>query len=249
MARALAQLKSDPACGTAPFVGWLSRLAEAELADRKAKRLAGRLRAAKLRYQASIADLDYNAARGFDDALFHWLAIGKWIVDKENVIIEGPTGVGKTWLACALGEKACRDDRSVRYERLPRLLADLGAARRTAQYSRRLRALHNAELLILDDWGIEPFGMEQRRDLLEVVEDRCGLGSTLIASQVAVEQWPQVIGDAAVAAAILDRITHNAYRLQLKGESLRGQHKIGVRPNAVPRGEITTQPEAHIRSI
>jgi DNA replication protein DnaC len=243
------ELKSDPSRSTAPFVGWLSRLAEAELANRKEQRLAGRLRAAKLRYQASMADLDYNAARGFDDALFHWLAIGKWIVDRENVIIDGPTGVGKTWLACALGEKACRDDRSVRYERLPRLLADLGAARGTGQYSRRLRALHNAELLILDDWGTEPFGMEQRRDLLEVVEDRCGLGSTLIASQVAVERWPQVIGDAAVAAAVLDRITHNAYRLQLKGESLRGQHKIGRGSNVGSPAEVTAQPDAHIRAI
>jgi hypothetical protein len=219
------ELKSDPSRSTAPFVGWLSRLAEAELANRKEQRLAGRLRAAKLRYQASMADLDYN------------------------VIIDGPTGVGKTWLACALGEKACRDDRSVRYERLPRLLADLGAARGTGQYSRRLRALHNAELLILDDWGTEPFGMEQRRDLLEVVEDRCGLGSTLIASQVAVERWPQVIGDAAVAAAVLDRITHNAYRLQLKGESLRGQHKIGRGSNVGSPAEVTAQPDAHIRAI
>jgi DNA replication protein DnaC len=249
MAREFAQLKSDLTCSTPLFVGWLSHLAEAELADRKEKRLAGRLRAAKLRYQASIADLDYNAARGFDDALFHWLAIGKWIVDKENVIIDGPTGVGKTWLACALGEKACRDDRSVRYERLPRLLADLSAARGTGQYSRRLRVLHNAELLILDDWGMEPFGAEQRRDLLEVIEDRCGLGSTLIASQVTVERWPQVIGDAGVAAAVLDRITHNAYRLQLGGESLRGRHKTGPRSNVAFRTEVPAQPDAQIRAI
>ena len=164
------------------------------------------------------------------------------------MIIDGPTGVGKTWLACALGEKACRDDRSVRYERLPRLLTDLSATRGTGQYSRRMRALHRAELLILDDWGMEPFGVEQRRDVLEIVEDRCGLGSTLIASQVAVDRWPQIIGDAGVAAALLDRVTHNAYRLQLRGESLRGELKIGER-SLVPGNHATAQTGARIQSL
>jgi DNA replication protein DnaC len=249
MARALARLQTDPSGSAALFDGGLSLLIDGESADRKEKRLAGRLRAARLRYQASIADVDYNAARGFDDALFHWLAIGEWIADRENLIIDGPTGVGKTWLACALGEKACRDDRSVRYERLPRLLADLSATRGTAQYARRMRALHNTELLILDDWGMEPFGVEQRHDALEIIEDRCGLGSTLIASQVAVERWPEVIGDAAVAAAMLDRITHNAHRLPLKGGSLRDQHKIGERSHVVHADEQTAQADARIHSV
>src|SRR5580704_6532214 len=240
------ELKSDPSRSTAPFVGWLSRLAEAELANRKEKRLAGRLRAARLRYQASIADVDYNAARGFNDALFHWLAIGQWIADKENVIIEGPTGVGKTWLACALGEKACRDDRSVRYERVPRLLADLNAMRGTGQYSRRMRAVHNAELLILDDWGIDPFGPAQRHDMLEIVEDRHGRSSTLITSQLPVDDWPQAIGDPVFAAVVLDRIIHNAHRLQLRGDSLRGRHKIGTRPVAVQHDETAERFDARV---
>lgn len=225
MARALVRLKTDGSRSTALFDSWLSLLVEGESADRKERRLAGRLRGARLRYQASIADVDYGAARGFDDALFHWLAIGQWIADRENLIIDGPIGVGKTWLACALGEKACRDDRSVRYERLPRLLADLSSMRRTARYARRMRSLHTAELLILDDWGMEPFGAAERGDLLEIIETRYGSGSTLIASQVAVERWPQLIGDPAVAAAVLDRIIHNAYRLRLTGESLRGPQR------------------------
>jgi DNA replication protein DnaC len=117
---------------------------------------------------------------------------------------------------------------------LPRLLAELSSTRGTGQYSRRLRALRNAELLILDDWGMEPFGVEQRHDMLEVVEDRCGLGSTLIASHLPIERWPEIIGDGAAAAAVLDRIIPSAYRLQLKGESLRRRHKTGEPSHVVP---------------
>jgi DNA replication protein DnaC len=225
MARAVARAKlASSGDGTALIEG-LSLLVEAEIAERRKRRVAGRLRSARLRYQATEAEVDYNAVRGFDDALFHWLALGGWIADKDNVIIDGPTGVGKTWLACALGEKACRDDRSVRYERVPRLLAELNAVRGSGRYSHRMRTLHNTELLILDDWGLEPLGPEQRHDLLEIIEDRYGNGSTLIASQAPVELWSQTIGDAGVAAVILDRLTHNAHRLQLRGESLRAQHK------------------------
>jgi DNA replication protein DnaC len=232
MARAVAQLKPAPSGDATALAEGLSLLVEAEIADRKKRRVAGRLRSARLRYHATEAEVDYNAVRGFDDALFHWLALGEWIADRENVIIDGPTGVGKTWLACALGEKACRDDRSVRYERVPRLFAELDAVRGTGRYSHRLRALHNTELLILDDWGLEPLGPEQRHDLLEIIEDRYGSGSTLIASQVPVELWPQTIGDAGVAAVVLDRLMHNAHRLQLRGESLRHRHKEQIAARA-----------------
>lgn len=249
MARTLSRLKTDRSRSTALFDGWLSLLIDGESADRKERRLAARLRTAKLRYHASIADVDYNAARGFDDALFHWLATGQWIADKENVIIDGPIGVGKTWLACALGEKACRDDRSVRYERLPRLLAELGSARRTPQYARRMRALHNTELLILDDWGMEPLRAEQRSDLLEIIEPRYGSGSTLIASQLPVERWPQIIGEPAVAAAILDRIVPNAHRLRLIGASLRGQPAREPQVQAPARAAAMAQSETLAHSI
>jgi DNA replication protein DnaC len=137
------------------------------------------------------------------------------------VIIDGPTGVGKTWLACALGEKACRDDRSVRYERVPELLADLACDPGSTRYARRMRTLRSPALLILDDWGIEPFEARQRRDMLEIVEYRHGRASTLIASPVAVEDWPRTIGDPQIAAVLLDRVLHKAHRLELKGESLR----------------------------
>jgi len=230
MARALAQLETDPADNATSATGWLSVLLEGEVADRKERRVASRLRLAKLRYQASMADVDY-------------------IADKENVIIEGPTGVGKTWLACALGEKACRDDRSVRYERVPRLLADLNAMRGTGQYSRRMRAVHNAELLILDDWGIDPFGPAQRHDMLEIIEGRHGRSSTLITSQLPVDDWPQAIGDPGFAAVVLDRIIHNAHRLQLRGDSLRSRQKIGTRPVAVQHDETAERFDARVHRM
>ena len=129
--------------------------------------------------------------------------------------------MGKTWLACALGEAACRNDRSVLYQRVPELLSELDAWRGGERYTRRMRKLRCVELLILDDWAIEPLAASQRRDLLEIIEHRYGRGSTLIAGPVAVENWAEVIGAPVMAAALLDRIIHNAHRLQLRGESLR----------------------------
>jgi DNA replication protein DnaC len=154
-------------------------------------------------------------------ALFQALAAGRWIEEAQNLIIEGPTGVGKSWLACALGHRACRDNRSVLYQRIPRLFADLALGRGDGRYARLMRALGGVKLLILDDWGLEPLGAEQRRDLLEIVEDRYGRGATLITSQVPVDRWHDVIGDPTLADAILDRLVHNAHRIQLRGESLR----------------------------
>jgi DNA replication protein DnaC len=133
------------------------------------------------------------------------------------------TGVGKSWLACALGHKACRDNRSVLYQRIPRLFTDLALAHGDGRYPRLMRALGGVKLLILDDWGLEPLGPEQRHDLLEIAEERYGRGATLITSQLPVDRWHNVIGDPTLADAILDRIVHNAHRLQLKGDSLRKQ--------------------------
>jgi DNA replication protein DnaC len=227
MALALVRLDADPAETTASPGAFLSLFVDAEIRDRKERRISRKVRAAGLRYPASTADLDYGAARGLDEALFHLLALGQWIADRENAIVEGPPGVGKTWLACALGERACRDDRSVRYERTPRLLADLSAMRGTGRHARRMRSLGRAELLILDDWAMEPFGAEQRHDMLELLDERYGRGSTLIASPLPVERWPAAIGDAVVAAAILDRIVPNAHRLRLVGDSLRDRSGVG----------------------
>ena len=136
-------------------------------------------------------------------------------------MIEGPTGVGKSWLACALGHKACRDNRSVLYQRVPKMFTDLALARGDGRHPRLMRAIGGVKLLILDDWGLEPLGPEQRHDLLEIVEERYGRGATLITSQIPVDRWHDLIADPTFADAILDRVIHNAHRLKLQGESLR----------------------------
>jgi DNA replication protein DnaC len=221
MARAFEELTVTPSGAELDHAEWLGLLLDRELADRQDRRLKARLRYARLRHQAAVEDVDYHTARGLDRALFQRLAMGSWIDQKQNVIIEGPTGVGKSWLACALGHRACRDNHSVLYQRIPRLFADLALARGDGRYARLMRALGGVKLLILDDWGLKPLGPEQRHDLLEIVEDRYGRGATLLTSQVPVDRWHDLIGDPTLADAILDRIVHNAHRIQLRGESLR----------------------------
>ena len=176
---------------------------------------------AKLRQAAVIENVDLRTPRGLDRALFQKLTTGQWIRERQHLVITGPTGTGKSWLACALGHKACRDGVSVLYKRTPRLFADLAQARGEGRLGRVLTAIARMQLLILDDWGPEPLSAEQRRDLLEIVEDRYDTGSLLITSQLPVGRWHDVIGDPTLADAILDRILHTAHRLELKGESLR----------------------------
>jgi DNA replication protein DnaC len=231
MARAFEDLQSRNGGELAP-AEWLGLLLDREIADRQDRRLKARLRFAKLRHGASVEDIDWRSGRGLDRALFQKLALGGWIEARENLIIEGPTGVGKSWLACALGQKACRDNHSVLYQRVPRLFADLGLARGDGRHARLMRTLGAVKVLILDDWGLEPLGPEQRRDLLELVEDRYGRGATLITSQVPVDRWHDLIGDPTLADAILDRLVHNAHRIQLRGDSLRRKRTAATAPNA-----------------
>jgi DNA replication protein DnaC len=221
MARAFGELATTAQGGELEHAEWLGLLLDRELAGRQDRRLKARLRYARLRHQAAIEDVDYRTPRGLDRALFQKLAGGSWIEERQNLIIEGPTGVGKSWLACALGHKACRDNHSVLYQRIPRLFADLALAHGDGRYARLMRALGGVKLLILGDWGLEPLGPEQQRDLLEIVEERYSRGATLITSQLPVDRWHDLIGNPTLADAILDRIVHNAHRIQLRGESLR----------------------------
>ena len=217
MARAFAELEANPTSASLSHAEWLGLLLDREATERYERRLRARLRYARLRHQAAVENVDYRAARGLDRTLFQALIAGRWIDEAQNLIIEGPTGVGKSWLACALGHKACRDNQSVLYQRIPRLFTDLALAHGDGRYPRLMRALG----LILDDWGLELLGPEQRHDLLEIAEERCGRGATLITSQLPVDRWHDVIGDPTLADAILDRIVHNLHRLHLKGDSLR----------------------------
>lgn len=199
-------------------------LVDAEHTERENRRMQGRLKRARLRQNAAIEDIDLRHPRGLDNALLLCLAGCDWIRQRRNVIITGPTGTGKSYLACALGNKACREGYRVLYYRVALLFQELALARADKRYTAALRALARADLLVLDDWGTVSLTDEQRRDLFEVIEDRYERSATLIAAQLPVKHWHETIGDPTIADAVLDRLVHNAYTITLKGESMR-KHK------------------------
>lgn len=221
MATAFAELMASKEAETMSHAEWLGLLLDREITHRYDKKLVRRLRYARLRHQAAVEDVDYRTPRGLDRALFQKLIVGDWIATHDNLAITGPTGVGKSWLASALGHKACRDNHSVLYQRVPKLFGDLALARGDGRYGRLFRALSGVQLLILDDWGLEPLNAQARHDLLEILEERYGRRSTIVTSQLPVDKWHAVIADPTYADAILDRLLHNAQRVELAGESLR----------------------------
>ena len=222
MADAFAELQSQDNARDLGHAEWLAMLIDRETASRNNRRFETRLRAARLRHgQASIENVDYRVPRKLDKTLFQQLATCRWIVEHRNLLVTGPCGVGKSWLSCALAQKACGDGHSVHYARVPRLFADLALAHGDGRFAKQFRLLTRVDLLILDDWGPDRLTADQRRDLMEIVEDRYGRGSTLITSQLPVDAWHEVIGEPTFADAILDRLVHNAYRLALDGPSIR----------------------------
>jgi DNA replication protein DnaC len=208
MAKALEEQRSQRNVEGLTFEERLGLLVDREAAERESKRLATRLKSANLRQDAAIEDLDTRATRGLDRALFARLATGEWIARRQDLLVTGKTGTGKSWLACALGHKACRDDRSVLYWRVPRLLDALALARGDGRHARLLRSLARVQLLILDDWGLATMTSQQGRDILEIVDDRHGRASTIVTSQLPVDAWHDVIPDPTVADAVLDRLVH-----------------------------------------
>jgi len=228
MADAFLDLRNQSAADDLSREDWLGLLIDREVTARDNKRLGRRLSVARLRQNAVVEDADLRTPRGLDRGLFQSLATCSWIRESQHLLIGGPTGVGKSWLACALGHKACREGFSVLYRRAPRLFADLASARGEGRLERLMRSLERTRLLIIDDWGPEPLNAEQRRDLLEIVDDREGKGSLLMTSQVPIGRWHEVIADPTLGDAILDRVIHRAHRIELKGESLRKRQALAV---------------------
>lgn len=221
MARGLAEQMENPEMEALSFEERLGLLVDRQLTDRDNQRMSRRLANARLREQACLEDIDFRTARGLDRALVAKLADGAWFRQGQHVLITGPTGVGKTYMACALAQKACRDGVNALYVRMPRLVADLQTARAEGRHRRTLDTLSRKPLLVLDDWGLTGFTDELRRDLLELVEDRQDRRSLIITSQFPVEKWHELIGDPTLADAILDRIVHKAHKITMKGGSMR----------------------------
>lgn len=233
MYQALVEQLQMPDIATLTFEERFGLLVDRECTEREHRRLTTRLRQAKLRQTACIEDLDYRHPRGLDKSLIARLGTCQWVRERHNVFITGPTGIGKTWLGCALGHQACRDGLTALYLRLPRFLQELPIAKGDGRYGKLLTALAKTDVLMLDDWGLAPFSEENRRDLLEIVEDRHDRRATIITSQLPVEHWHDALGDPTLADAMLDRLVHHAYKIALHGESMR------KRPAKLTRGAMS----------
>lgn len=230
MVKALEEQLQTAEISDLSFEDRLALLVAREVTERDSRRLKTRLVNAKLRHRnACVEDVDHRSHRGLDKGLLLSLSSCDWIAQHRNVLITGPTGVGKTFLACALAQKACREGYTVEYLRLPRLFEDLALAHADGRYPKRMAALARTDLLVLDDWGLAPLGDADRRELLELLEDRHELRSTLVTSQLPLDAWHDAIDHPTLADAILDRLVHNAYRLELRGESMRRKRAL-VKP-------------------
>jgi DNA replication protein DnaC len=204
-----------------PFVERLTLLVEHECMTREQRRQERFIRQARFRLRASVAEIDYQHPRNINQSQIAQLASADWINRAQNLLITGPCGSGKTYLACALGHNACLLGYSVRYFRLSRLLLELTQAKADGTYYKKLKLLAKIQMIAIDDWGLEPLKPAHRNDLMEIMDDRHGHTSTVVISQLPTDEWYASIGDNTLADAILDRLMHNSHRLQLKGESMR----------------------------
>jgi DNA replication protein DnaC len=221
MLKALAEQQKLPEISSLGFEERFGLLIDREMTERENRRLDTRLNKAKLRHSCCVEDLDFKTSRGLDKALILRLSACTWIARGINLLICGPTGVGKSYLACALAHKACLEGYSGHYLRLPRLFEELRLAKADGRYGKLMLGYAKTDLLVLDDWGLTAMTDPQRRDLLELLEDRYGKRSTIVTSQLPISSWHDAIGDPTLADAILDRLVHNAHKIELKGESMR----------------------------
>jgi len=231
MATAFVEQRESTEIEALSFEERLGLLVDRELTYRDNRQMSSRLRRAKLRHNACLEDINYRRPRGLDKSLMSSMATCQWIQEHLNVLITGAAGVGKTWIACALAHQACREGYTALYLRLPRLLHDVALARGDGRYPRLLRSLARTDLLVIDDWGLAKLTPDNLRDLLEILEDRYAARSTVVTSQLPIEKWHDLIGEPTFADAILDRLVHNAYKLKLKGGSLRKKKSPLTQPD------------------
>jgi DNA replication protein DnaC len=221
MAKAFADQMQRPDMASLSFEERFGLIVDFQMTELENRRMQNRLRTAKLRLCASIEDLDLRQGRGMDRAMILSLAQNQWVRQHHNILVTGPTGAGKSYLACALAQKACRDGHTVLYQRLPRLLHDIAVARLDGRYHKLMAPIGKCEVLVLDDLLISPLTTEEQRELLEIVEERYDRKATIVTSQLPIKAWYDAMQDPTLADAILDRLVHNAYKIELKGESMR----------------------------
>jgi DNA replication protein DnaC len=226
MARALREQLAVPEIETLSFEERLGLLVDREATERDDRRLKARLHKARLRQTACLEDLDYRTGRGLDKRLMLHLASCNWVRRHQNVVVTGATGVGKSFVACALAHKAALEGYGVLYHRLPRLVEDIQLSRGDGRYIKLLKSLSRIDVLVLDDWGLARLTSPQQRDLLELLDDRHLRKSTIVTSQLPLDHWHEAMADPTIADAILDRLVHNAHHITLRGESMRKHHAL-----------------------
>ena len=221
MARSFEEQMSSKDREELAFEERIGLLIDREFTEQENRRLASRLKTAKLRHEASMEDIDYRQKRGLDKSLMKSLAGCAWIKERLNILLTGPCGTGKSFIACALGHKACLEGYKVIYYRATRLFEGLSIAKGDGRYPRLMNSIAKTDLLILDDWGLSALTSQERTNMLEILEDRHDIRSTIVTSQLPIEHWHETIGNPTLADAILDRLIHNAHKIQLKGGSMR----------------------------
>ena len=226
MAKAFADQMQCPDITQLTFEERFGLIVDHQVTDLENRGMQNRLKKAKLRLPASLEDLDFKQGRGLDRAAVMSLALNQWVTIHHNILVTGPTGAGKSYLACALAQKACRDGYATLYQRVPRLLQEIAVSRLDGRYAKHIAPITKCEVLILDDLLISPLTREEQRELLEIVEERYDRKATIVTSQLPVKAWHDAMQDPTLADAILDRLVHNAYKLELKGESMRRKRSM-----------------------